>query len=399
MEDFDYIDALAKKTLSNHTVQPSADGWQMVQQKMKRKKRKRLLLYIVLFALFCSLGIYVGVHATADVNSVEVSNKNTEPLKSSNSNNENNNSDINNEITSSRSEESSPKSNPDSNSNAIVNDASQAGTNTSVATSETKSKHQATNNLYGNKNNLMQQQTGNHSRALMANTTTATSVNTMAATSESENQLHNSTNLAIADGEEDFYVNAAGLKLAPWELVSPEMLKKKRKKRRKSKKAEKVYDNLDLMVGFNGFVNENDYNFIGSYVFELSYTQKDKLKKKYSFNYGASLQFRNLRFKNDSVSFNRGELSMNIHSGLEKHIGNFGVEAGAYVGYEFYSPNNEFFNNININFFERKINYGLFSAVRYKKVGLVFKYEFSPYVNYLGAKKFGAFTIGVKYDF
>jgi hypothetical protein len=92
-------------------------------------------------------------------------------------------------------------------------------------------------------------------------------------------------------------------------------------------------------------------------------------------------------------------LSLNIQSSIEKRFGNYGVEAGAYIGYEIYSPNNEIFNNIGANFFERKINYGLATALKYKKISLIFKYELSPYINYLGNKKTGAFIIGVKYDF
>ena len=61
MEDFDYIDALAKKALSDRTAKPSEDGWNVVEQKMKHQKRKRLLVYIVLFALLTSLSIYIGV--------------------------------------------------------------------------------------------------------------------------------------------------------------------------------------------------------------------------------------------------------------------------------------------------------------------------------------------------
>ena len=109
------------------------------------------------------------------------------------------------------------------------------------------------------------------------------------------------------------------------------------------------------MVGFNGFVRPNDYNFIGSYVVELSYTDEKKLKKDFFFKYGMSLQLRNLRFKKDSISFNKGELSINVHSGIEKRFGNFGVEVGPYLGYELHSPNNEFFNDNTSNFFEEKI--------------------------------------------
>lgn len=390
MEDFDFIDALTKTALSDRTVQPSPDGWQMVQQKMMRKKRKRLLIYILLFTLLCSLGIYIGVHKVADVETTEVSKKNT---------------NTNNEIISNSTLSSTLSPDSNSHSNAVVNDDSQAETNTSVVMSETKKQQQTTKNSQRERKGVVKTQTGNHSRFMNGKNNVLVSNNTNAfdgnriTKSKTKHSLSITASMTFTDGEEDCQLNAAGLKLASWELITPEMLKKKRKKRRKSKKAEKMYDNLDLMVGFNGFVNKNDYDFIGSYIFELSYTVKEKLKKKYTFNYGASLQFRNLRLKNDSISFNRGELSMNVYSGLERRFGNFGVEAGGYLGYEFYSPNNEVFGRDNINFFDRKINYGLFSTLYYKKVGLVFKYEFSPYINYLGARKSGAFTIGVKYDF
>ncbi|MGH1383715.1 hypothetical protein [Kordia sp.] len=383
MEDFDYIDSLAKTALSDRTAEPSADGWNMVQQKMKRKKRKRLIIYIVLCGLLCSLGVYVGVNSGATIDANAISNKNTDAKVTSNSNSV---------LTSS------------SNSISKVNDASQAGIDTSVTQSEsqTKNQHQTTNNIHGEKNGILQTKAGVNSQINITKRNDSTNASNVSTKSTNGNKLGNETDITFADGEEEvFYLNAAGLKIYPWELIAPEKLKKKRrkKKKKKSKKVKEVYENLDLMVGFNGFVESNDYNFIGSYVFELSYTKENKLKKNYEFNYGASMQFRNLRFKNDTLSFNRGELSVNVHSSLEKRYGNFGIEAGGYLGYELYSPNNDFFSENDINLFERKVNYGLFSILHYKKVGLVFKYEFSPYINYVGDKKFGAFTIGVKYDF
>ncbi|AXG68243.1 hypothetical protein KORDIASMS9_00436 [Kordia sp. SMS9] len=386
MEDFDYIDALAKKALSDRTVEPSAEGWTVVQQQMKRKKRKRFFIYIVLFALLCSLGIFVGINSgTAEDASISNQTTKTEHIKPTTTTTNNNN-------------ERNTISNSDSTS--IVNDASQAGTNTAAVATEEKNQHPTTNNVHGEKNGLAQTQTKHHSRFVEKDrNSTATTINASSFTySESQLDKEATSSFLNKDGGLDS-LNAAGIQLYNWELIQSDMLTKKRKTKNNSKKPQKIYEQLDVMVGFNGFTRPNDYNFTGSYVVELSYTDEKKLKNDYFFKYGASLQFRNLRFKKDSISFNKGELSINIHSAIEKRFGNFGIEAGPYLGYELHSPNNEFFNNNTSNFFEEKINYGLFSIFHYKKVGLVFKYEFSPYINYLGTKEFGAFTIGVKYDF
>jgi hypothetical protein len=406
MEDFDYIDALAKKALSDRTAKPSEDGWNVVEQKMKHQKRKRLLVYIVLFALLTSLSIYIGVLTNTTVEENAVSNKNTEELKTTdfkdnNSTNELNSissSNSNSDSISTTDSNSSSNSNSISNPNAIVNGTSSTGNNTSgnnVSTSHANQRS-TTSNFHGTQKAVNSSTTGINSQWQTSQTN---SQNASAISGEAKSSLTNQQSTIIDTTEENFVLKSSGLQVYPWELVEPDKLKGKRKKKQTKKKDEKIYEQLDLMVGFNGFTRPNDYNFIGSYVFELSYTDEKKLKKNYFYKYGGSLQFRNLRFKNDSLSFNRGELSLNLHTGLEKRFGNFGVEAGGYVGYELYSPNNEFFNDGDTNFFEQKINYGLFSILHYKKVGLVFKYEFSPYINYLGDKKFGAFTVGIKYDF
>lgn len=395
MEDFDYIDSLAKSELSDRTLDPSADGWNMVQQKMKRQKRKRLFIYLFLLALIGSLGIYIAVHSNTN-------NKNTSVVntKSNSNSNMNTNTNLNLNLNLNSNSNSNSTSISDSNSDTIATDSSQAESNTSATQTATitQKTSQTTNNLHGEKNGVAQTQTGINSR--LNNKNKNSSTNNVSSKTQTGNgtQVNVLENIASAE-EEIADLDAAGLKLYDWQLITPDKLKKKRKKRKKASKAEKVYENLDLMIGFNGFTSSNDYKFLGSYVFEVSHTEEKKLKNDFYLNYGASLQFRNLRFKNDSVSFNRGELSFNILSSVEKRFGNYGVEAGAYLGYEFYSPNNELFNNIEANFFERKINYGLFTALNYKKISLVFKYEFSPYINYLGDKKFGAFSIGVKYDF
>ncbi|KAB8154313.1 hypothetical protein EZY14_007700 [Kordia sp. TARA_039_SRF] len=378
MEDFDYIDELAKKALSDRTATPSKDGWNMVQQQIQQRKRKKAFLYIVLLLLICSLGIFIGVNSITDATETSVSNNN----KQTKSNRTNHNTETL----------------KDSNSNStIVDDASrdkQHSTDTisGIATN----RYVTTNNFHGEKNELAPTTAAHHSRFAEKNNTAkeATTTNLSSEISKSGTE----STATFFSEEDEIYANAKDVTLYDWQLIAPETLKKKRNKQT-TKKSLKIYEQLDLMVGFNGFVKPNDYKFIGSYVFELSYTDEKKLDKNYFYTYGGSLQFRNLRFKQDSISFNRGELSLNIHSGIKRGFGDFAVEAGGYVGYELYSPNNEFFNNNDINFFERKINYGLFSVLHYKKVGLVFKYEFSPYINYRGAKQFGAFTVGVRYNF
>lgn len=80
MEDFDYIDELAKNELSDRTVAPSADGWNVVQQKIQRRKRRRILVYVALIALICSLGLYVGVE-TFNGNEKAVSKTNSQDIQ------------------------------------------------------------------------------------------------------------------------------------------------------------------------------------------------------------------------------------------------------------------------------------------------------------------------------
>jgi len=394
MEDFDYIDALAQGELSNRTAAPSVDGWADVQQKMNRKKRRKFIIFFLLFGLLCSFGIYQGVNfnTAIDAENNSVTNKNSEQLKSGNSDN--------NIQTNSISDSDNNNTNKLSTSDSISKtNTSQAGAytlQTKVTASNTQSE--TANAIQGEQSGIVRNNSEVNSSS--KNNTIYNGTENSRITSK-ENQFSSTEIVNFNEVEENFVLNAAGLKLYPWELITPELLKKKRKKKKKKSKAEpkEIYENLDIMVGLNGFFTSNDYKLAQSYVVELSYTEEKKLKNNYYFNYGAALQFRNLRFKNDSISFNSGELSLNILSNIEKRFGNFGVEAGVYIGYEFYSPNNEIFNNIGVNFFEQKINYGLATALKYRKIAFVFKYEFSPYIDYLGNKKTGAFTIGVKYDF
>ncbi|MEM6686032.1 MAG: hypothetical protein AAF617_09640 [Bacteroidota bacterium] len=398
MEDFDYIDELAKQALSNRTANPSDEGWNVVQQKMKRQKRKRLLIYMFFFALLCSLGIFIGLQTNSE-NSTTVSGKDAEHSKLNTNSNEDitkrSNSNSDSKLNSTSSSDST------SSSNTIANDASPVKIDTSVGTfNATAQQHSTSNNLHGEKNGLVQIKTAHHSQLVEKDKNSQENTSDYFLQNPQKNASFDEKGTStFLDTNDEFYREGAGLKLYPWELVAPTLLPKKHKKQQTKKKEVPFYEQLDLMVGFNGFVRPNDYNFIGSYVVELSFTEDQKLKKNYFFTYGMSLQFRNLRFKNDMRSFNKGELSLNMHSGLKKRFGDFGVEGGTYLGYELHSPNNEFFNNDSSNFFEEKINYGLFSILHYKKIGLVFKYEFSPYINYLGDKQFGAFTIGIKYDF
>lgn len=405
MEDFDYIDALAQGELSNRTATPSVDGWANVQQKMRRKKRRRFLVFFLLFAVLCSFGIYQGINTNTDFDAehTSVTNKNLEQLKSGNSKNSETNTVANSESdsTSVSNSTSDSVSNSDSISNSISkNNTSQAGTyslQTKVTASTTQSG--TANTIQGERNNSVRNNSEVNSNSKNKNTNIIyNGVATTKVTSK-ENQFSLTEKINFEETAENFVLNASGAKLYPWELITPETLKKKREKKKSKVEPKEIYENMDLMVGLNGFFTSNDYKLAQSFVVELSYTEEKKLKNEYYFNYGASLQFRNLRFKNDSLSFNSGELSVNILSNIEKRFGNFGIEAGVYIGYEFSSPNNKIFNNIGINFFEQKINYGLATALRYRKIALVFKYEFSPYIDYLGTKRTGAFTIGVKYDF
>jgi hypothetical protein len=392
MEDFDYIDALAQSELSNRTATPFVEGWANVQQKMKRKKRKKFLVFFLLFTLLCAVGIYQGINFNTDIDAQNnsITNKNpeinihTDAVSASDSISDSDNTIHANIVSDSTS--------------TSANNTSQAGTyslRTKVISSKTKS--QTVNTIQWQQSGIARNSSEVNSNSKNRNAI-HNSISTSKATTK-ENQISTNKKVNFDDTTENYALNSAGLKLYPWKLITPEMLKKKRKKKKKVTKAEEIYENLDLMIGLNGFFTSNDYKLAQSYVVELSYTEEKKLKNDYYFNYGAALQFRNLRLKNDSLSFNSGELSLNILSNIEKRFGNFGIGVGAYIGYEFYSPNNEIFNNIGVKFFEQKINYGLVNELKYRKIALVFKYEFSPYINYLGNKKTGAFIIGVKYDF
>ncbi|MBC8756785.1 hypothetical protein H2O64_19080 [Kordia sp. YSTF-M3] len=398
MEDFDYIDALAKSELSNRTAVPSKGGWNDIQGKMKRKKRSIFFVFIFLFALLGSFGIYQGINfnSDSDIENNSVTNKNLQQIKSGNNNNSNNSA--NTKVISTSDLDSTSVSDATSDSTLISkNNTSQAGTDTSATKAATnKQPRKTSNTVSGNENGIVETKAGINSK-LNNEKNKAASNNKLNSITNSQNK--NQFGIAENDGDEAFLLENVGVKLFPWELITPETLKKKRKKKSKKAKATDFSENLDLMVGLNGFFTSNNYEISKSYVIEVSYTKEKKLKNNYSLNYGAALQFRNLRFKNDSISFNSGELSLNINTNIEKRFGNFGIEAGAYLGYEIYSPNNELFNNINANFFEQKINYGLATALNYKKIALVFKYELSPYIDYLGNKKYGGFIIGVKYDF
>lgn len=374
MEDFDYIDALAKSELSNRTGTPSVDGWNNIQQKMKRKKHKRFFVYFLLFVLVASFGIYQAINFNTDVENNAITNKNND----SNSN-------------------STSISSSDSTSNS-TSTSGQTETNTLATPDATRKshQHQTANTVKSTQKNDVNMVVIMRNSNVQNRNRDGSQTNT---TTFENKQLMDKTDLAISQEDSEISAEATGLKLYPWELITPESLKKKREKQAKKEQEADFYENLDLMVGLNGFFTPNDYEILKSYVVEVSYTQEKKLKNNYFFNYGMALQFRNLHFKKDSISFNRGEVSLNFQSNIEKRFGNFGIEAGAYLGYELYSPNNDVFSRSHTNFFEQKINYGLATSLKYKKIGLVFKYELSPFINSLGKKKNSGFIIGIKYDF
>ena len=362
MEDFEFIDALAKRALSDKTATPSENGWNVVQEKIKRKKRRRFFGYILLLVLIGSLGIFSAIHFRGDT-TTNVTTKGQHD---------------NNQFSITNKSETTTNKNADSRSNTTTNNNNSNKQSTTTKTT--------TNQILGNTSVADKQNKNNTSNVQRTNTTSTIGTDRQHLSYINEEEA------------EAYLLEGKGVKLYDVALITPETLRKERKKQSQTK-TDKVYENFDLLVGFNGFMSSNDYQFTGSYVVEVSYTEEKKLKNNYYFTYGGSVQFRNLRFKNDSLSFNRGELSLNLLSSVEKRFGDFGVEAGAYAGYEFYSPNNDRFNDNTSNFFEQKINYGLFSGLHYRRIALIFKYEFSPFINYLGDKKFGAFTIGVKYDF
>ncbi|WP_046756566.1 hypothetical protein [Kordia jejudonensis] len=386
MEDFDYIDALAKSELSGREATPSSNGWDIVQGKLAQKRKKRRLLYLLLFfVLISSVGIYQGINFNESSNDNSITNTNTEQQKSGNTENTNSTS--------------TSTSNSDSDSNSDSTTLSQAEKNavSTHDTLQTKTKNQSGNKVRGSGNGVVETASKAQSRGSdTKNNTIYSSQQNIQSTA-----VENATKASKTIGNEEIIAEAEDLQIYNWTLISPETLKKKRKKTNKqtSKKASPIYKNTDIMVGLNGFFTPNDYQIITSYVVELSYEFKNELKKDYAFNYGVGLQLRNLHFKKDSIRFNKGELSFNLFSNLEKRFGDYSVEAGVYAGYEIYSPNNEFFNDKVKSFFDQKINYGLSTGINYKNIGLIFKYELSPYVNYLGDKKYGGFILGVKYDF
>ncbi|WP_430411698.1 hypothetical protein [Kordia sp.] len=382
MEDFDYIDALAKSELSGREATPSNDGWDIVQEKLQRKRKKRRLFLLLLFFIIISfVGIYHGINFNSDIDGNSVTNKNTEELNTGNTQNT---------ISDSTSTSTSI-------SNIDTSNLSQAEKDALGANDATQNNNQQANKLQGSERGIVNAASKVKSRG-------SDTQNNILYNGDKKLQQHSSNTISetsSAAESEEIVATAEDVKLYAWELVPPETLKKKRKKRKKAKKekAKPLYENTDIMVGLNGFFTPNDYQIIKSYVIELSYELKNELKNDYLLNYGVGLQFRNLHFKRDSTSFNKGELSFNLFSNVEKRFGDYSLEAGVYAGYEIYSPNNKFFSTKVKSFFDQKINYGLSAGINYKNVGLIFKYELSPYVNYLGDKKYGGFIIGLKYDF
>lgn len=387
MEDFDYIDALAKSELSGREATPSNDGWDIVQEKLKRKRKKRRLFFLLLFfVVIGSVGVYQGINYNSTTDANSITNKNTEQIKSGNTNNSNvNNTDSDSDSTSI------------SNSDSLSNNISQAEKDALRTNDKTQTNNQAANKLEGNENGIV----NSASKINSSESNTKKNATYKGDQKRQSNTLHNTTQISETEESEEISIESKGLQVYAWELISPETLKKKRKKqkKRKQKKPEPFYENTDLMIGLNGFFTPNDYRVTQSYVIEMSYEIKRELKNNYLFNYGGAFQLRTLRLKNDSLNFTKGEVSFNLFSNIEKRFGDYSVEAGAYLGYEIYSPNNEFFNDKVKSFFDKKINYGLSTGINYKNIGLIFKYELSPYINYLGDKKYGGFIIGVKYDF
>lgn len=381
MEDFDYIDALAKSELSGREATPSNDGWDIVQEKLKRKRKKRRLFFLLLFFVVVgSVGVYQGINYNSTTDANSITNKNTEQLKSGNTNNSNVNNTTSETI-----------------SDSLSNNISQAEKDALRTNDEVRNNNQVTSKLKGSRSGIVNSASKINSRGSDAKKN---------ATYKGDQKLqsdilNNATQISETEENEGISIDSKGLQIYAWELVSPETLKKKRKKqkKRKQKKPEPFYENTDLMIGLNGFFTPNDYRVTQSYVVEMSYEIKRELKNDYLLNYGGAFQLRTLRLKKDSLSFTKGEVSFNLFSNIEKRFGDYSVEAGVYLGYEIYSPNNEFFNNKVKSFFDKKINYGLSTGINYKNIGLIFKYELSPYINYLGDKKYGGFIIGVKYDF
>ncbi|WP_298416656.1 hypothetical protein [uncultured Kordia sp.] len=389
MEDFDYIDALVKSELSGREATPSNNGWDIVKEKLQRKKKKRRFFLLLLFFVgMSSVGIYKAINFNSEINANSITNKNTEQPKSGNT----------------QSAISDSGSSSDSNATSVSNsDTGTVSTNISQAEKDAlmtndgvRHSNQSANKLQGNGSGIVESTSKVNSRG------SDTKNNTIYNGSKKLNSdsLNSTNEISLASENEEILSVAKGLQTYTWELIVPETLQKKRKKKkRKRKKKPNFYENTDIMIGLNGFATANDYRITQSYIVELSYEITRELKNDYSFNYGGALQLRTLRLKKDNLNFTKGEVSFNLFSNIEKQFGDYSVEAGVYLGYEIYSPNNEFFNDKVRSFFDQKINYGLSTGINYKNIGLIFKYELSPYVNYLGDKKYGGFIIGVKYDF
>jgi hypothetical protein len=227
--------------------------------------------------MLSSFGIYQGINFNSDKNPKDNSIVNT---KNSNTN-----------IESSSTSISSSDSDSISNSNS-EKDASQAGTNTAVTTNGTlgNNNRQTENSLKGNQTGIVNTEAKiksslNHKRRDKTYKSNLTSNN---------DQQNNTTDTTIIDENIEISAEAKKSKLYAWELITPEKLKKKRKKRTPKKQPD-FSENLDLMVGVNGFFSPNDYEVSKSYVVEVSFSEEKKLKNNYFFNYVAALHFRNLR--------------------------------------------------------------------------------------------------------
>lgn len=387
MEDFDYIDELVKSELSDRELRPSEDGWDAIREKMKRKKRKRRLFFILPLLFGLGVGLFLYIQNTTNTTEAITSQQ---QINTNNSDSKSNQTNTDKELDSESTKYQVSKSNEDSNSENVSNkndnykNADKKGIGKGVVTSQ---KNESS--VKANQSSVFIGQS-------------KMSKNNFQSTENDGPKNQTDVTSGIIDEEKSILeMQSKGVRLSMHDMETPDFLKRKRKRRsRKKRKKQKTFkENIEVTLGVNGFTSPGDYKLGKSYFGEVSFLVDKKLNKRYNFNYGMSLMYRNLQLKNDTLRINRGEFSLNVLANVERKFGDYSVEAGAYFGYKLIAPHNRFYEVETVDFFSRKFQYGLVTILNYRKIGLVFKYELSPYFDLGEKRKNGRFMLGLKYDF
>jgi len=361
MEDFDDIDNLVKAQLSQQEVLPSAENWELLKAKVSKEKQKRRRI-LVLFL--------IGLFGIGTIITYQFFNKNTiteNPVT------------IDNTI-----EETCVELQEDSISDASNKNIPFANKTLKKQVGKTKIISKPLTAASSPKPIMkpVQQAAKRKAQYLVSKQKTN---NTIASTSDS-----------IVGIRKDVVVID--------DALSVTLLNDGKKKKKKNKASEQVaFGDITLIAGVNNFLNTSKYNFEKSYYIEVGYFIDKKLKKGLYLNYGPSISFSNLLYEERVGTQIRQEtfreLSFNGVATLEKSFSKFRVGLGGYLGYNLIEPKNRFLlNEVDLGDISRTFIYGVSTNIRYQKIGLIFKYELSPYYE-IGAQKNNRFILGIRYVF